>query len=284
MKKTLLFLWCSAIMGIASAQDTIAAWTFPTSIKTPTTGLAINMGRFIGTENDVTRPITFTTGQVSGDTAATTIGWNNGVMSKYWILKFKTTGYTNIKISSKQRSGNQNSGGPKEFLIQWSKGSPASWSNITNDTIRCGNDWTSGVVSNLTFPAAADTATSNISVRWVLATDINLTGTAIDTLATTKIDDIIITGTAINTGIETILYSYNSLEVYPNPSTGIISINNANDFEQVIIYNQIGAVVFEQKTIPSTMSIDLSVFGKGIYYLNMKSANGTYISKKVIII
>lgn len=284
MKKTILFLICSAFMGIASAQDTIAAWTFPTSIKTPTSGLSINMGRFIGTEDDASRPISFTTGQTSGDTAATTIGWNNGVMTKYWILKFKTVGYKDIKISSKQKAGNQDGGGPKEFLIQWSKGSPASWSNITNDTIRCANDWTSGVVSNIPLPAGADTASSNISVRWVLATDINTSGTAIDTLATTKIDDIIVTGTSISTGIETILFEANSIHVFPNPSTGIITINSSEDLDQVVIYNHIGAVVFEQKSIPSKLDIDLSQYGNGIYYINLKKTNGDQVCKKIIVI
>ncbi len=283
MKKTLLFLFCSAIMGIASAQDTIAAWTFPTSIKTPTTGLSINMARFIGTENDTLHPINFTTGQVSGDTAATSIGWNNGVMTKYWLVKFKTTGYKDIKISSKQRAGNQNGGGPKEFLLQWKKGT-AAWANVIDDTIRCANDWTSGVVNEAAFPAAADTATSNISVRWVLATDLNTSGTAIDTLAVSKIDDIIITGTAVSTGLTEVLYSATSINVYPNPSTGLVNIVSNDVLESVMVYNQLGAVVFEQKNTPMTTTIDLSTFGRGIYFINLRDKAGELTSKKVVIL
>jgi hypothetical protein len=283
MKKTLLFLFCSAIMGIASAQDTIAAWTFPTSIKTPTTGLSINMGRYIGTEVDSIRPITFTSGQISGDTAATTIGWNNGVMTKYWILKFKTTGYTDIKISSKQRAGNQNGGGPKEFLLQWKMGT-ASWANVIDDTIRCANDWTSGVVNEAAFPAAADSSSSNISVRWVLATDLNTSGTAIDTLAVSKIDDIIITGTAITTGLTEVLYSATSINIYPNPSTGLVNIVSNDVLESVMVYNQLGAVVFEQKNTPMTTTIDLSNFGRGIYFINLRDKEGETTSKKVVIL
>ncbi len=284
MKKTLLFLFCSAIMGITSAQDTIAAWTFPTSIKTPTTGLSINMGRFIGTEDDAARPITFTTGQISGDTVATTIGWNSGVMTKYWLVKFKTTGYTDIKISSKQRAGNQNGGGPKEFIIQWSKGSPTNWQNLTSDTIRCANDWTSGVVNEAAFPAAADTASSNISVRWVLATYLNTTGTAIDTLAVSKIDDIIVTGTAVTTGLTEVLFSASSINVYPNPSTGLVNIVSNDVLESVMVYNQLGAVVLEQTNVPMNTTIDLSSFGRGLYFINLRNKEGELTSKKVVIL
>jgi len=283
MKKTLLFLSCIACMAMAMGQDTIAAWTFPTSIKTPTTGLSINMPRFIGTENDTLHPIYFTTGQVSGDTAATSIGWNNGVGTKYWILKFKTTGYKDIKISSKQRAGAQNGGGPKDFLIQWKVGT-ASYANIVDDTIRVANDWTTGVVTEAAFPAGADTSASNISVRWVLASDLNTSGTAIDTLAISKIDDIIITGTSISTGVEEVLYEAASMNVYPNPSTGIVNIVSNDMLENVTVYNQIGAVVFEQKSVAQKLSIDLSQFGRGIYYVSMKNSEGKTNAKKIVVL
>jgi hypothetical protein len=241
------------------------------------------MARFIGTEIDSIRPITFTSGQVTGDTAATTIGWNNGVMTKYWILKFKSTGYHDIKISSKQRAGNQNGGGPKEFLLQWKKGS-AAWANVINDTIRCANDWTSGVVTEAAFPAGADTASSNISVRWVLARDLNTSGTAIDTLAVSKIDDIIITGTAVSSGISEVLYASNSINVYPNPSTGLVNIVSNDVLESIMVYNQLGAVVFEQKSAPMNTTIDLSTFGRGIYFINLRDNAGELTSKKVVIL
>lgn len=284
MKKTLLFLCCSAMISFASAQDTIAAWTFPTSIKTPTTGISANMGRFIGTEDDAVREITFTTGQATGDTAATTVGWDAGAMTKYWILKFKTTGYKDIKISSKQRAGGSNGGGPKEFLIQWSKGSPANFVNLINDTICCANDWTSGVVNEAAFPAGADTATSNISVRWVLATDLNTSGAAIDPLAVSKIDDIIVTGTQITTGLTEVLYSASSIQIFPNPSTGLVNIESVNILETIMVYNQIGAIVFQQNNPAMKTTIDLSAFGRGIYFINLRDDEGNMTSKKVVIL
>lgn len=283
MKKTLLFLSCIIFVTLAMGQDTIAGWTFPTSIKTPSFGLSINSPRFIGTENDTLRPIYFTTGQVVPDTAATTIGWNNGVGTKYWIVKFKTTGYRDIKISSKQRAGNQNGGGPKDFLIQWKKGT-ASYANIIDDTIRCANEWTTGVVTEAAFPSTADTATSNITVRWVLASDLNTSGTSIDTLGISKIDDIIVTGTSVTTGISEVLYESAFINVYPNPTTGIVNIVSNNTMKNITVYNQLGAIVFEQNAVTEQLTINLSQFGRGIYYIKANNELGKTISQKIIVL
>ena len=283
MKRTLLFLFSIALFSVATAQDTIVGWSFPHAQTTPNQGLAINSGRFIGTEDDTNHPVYFTNGIGSGDTAATAIGWNNGVMTKYWTVKFKTTGYENIKISSKQRAGSQNGGGPKEFLIQWRKGSSAAWANIIDDTIRVANDWDAGVVVDAAFPATADTATSNISVRWVIATDLNTSGTAIDTLATSKIDDIIVTGTSINTGLTEVLYTANEVNIYPNPSTGIINITSYDVIESIKVYNQLGSLVFEQNNATTNTSIDMSQFGKGIYFVNLCMHDGEIKNQKVVI-
>lgn len=283
MKRTLLFLFCIALLSAASAQDTIAGWTFPGSQLTPNLGLAINSSRFIGTEDDATHPVYFTNGIGSGDTAATAIGWNNGVMTKYWTVKFKTTGYENIKISSKQRAGSQNGGGPKEFLIQWRKGSSAAWANIIDDTIRVANDWDAGVVVAAALPSGADTASSSVSVRWVIATDMNTSGTAIDTLATSKIDDIIVTGTSISTGLTEVLYTANEINIYPNPSTGIINIVSSDVVESIKVYNQLGSLVFEQNNASANTSIDMSQFGKGIYFINLRNHQGVSKNHKVVI-
>ncbi len=283
MKKTLLIISCFAAMSFTMAQDTIVGWSFPNSQLTPNYGLAINASRFIGTEDDVARPTTYTTGQVTGDSAATTTGWDNGVGTKYWTLKFKTDGYKDIKISSKQRAGNQNGGGPKDFLIQWRKGSAATWENISNDTIHCANDWATGVVSEVQLPSGADTATSNISVRWVLSSNLNTSGTTIDPLAISKIDDIIVTGTAANVGIEEILYSSNSINIYPNPSNGIIKIVSDKSISNIEIINQIGSVVYAKNDNLTELNIDLSAYGSGIYFIRLKDLEGLQYNKKIIV-
>jgi hypothetical protein len=42
-------------------------------------------------------------------------------------------------------------------------------------------------------------------------------------------------------------------------------------------------MVFEQKSIPTKMNIDLSQFGSGLYYVNLKNSNGDQVCKKIII-
>lgn len=281
MKKTILLLAGLALMFYVSAQDVIVGWTFPYSVKTPDQGLSINSSRYIGTESDAARPTYFTNGQTSGDTAATVIGWHNGTGTKYWIVKFKTTGYKDIKISSKQRAGNQNGGGPRDFVIQWKKGS-ASWTNIINDTIHVANDWTTGVVTDAAFPAGADTATSNISVRWVMATDTNITGMLTDSLAISKIDDIIVKGTAVGSGLEEVIYS-SSVNIYPNPSTGIFRIESTEKIESFQVINNLGAVILNEKPLSNQLNFDLLQSGKGYYLVRLTFENGLQTLRKVIV-
>ena len=79
------------------------------------------------------------------------------------------------------------------------------------------------------------------------------------------------------------------LKVYPNPNKGIfeLEINNYTNDCQLMIYNQTGQIIFNEKinTLSATntkKSIDLSKYPKGIYLLNLKYSNGI-LSRKVVI-
>lgn len=75
----------------------------------------------------------------------------------------------------------------------------------------------------------------------------------------------------------------NSTEVFPNPTSGIISIDVDNQIQsEVVIYNNTWQKVIT-KTISSESSfIDLSELQNGIYYVYIQNENGT-TSKKIVL-
>jgi hypothetical protein len=75
----------------------------------------------------------------------------------------------------------------------------------------------------------------------------------------------------------------NTITVYPNPTSGIVHIDNAL-LEKVIVYDVLGntikTVLFHNNT--STNSIDLSSLSKGTYFLLLKNM-GLTSTRKIII-
>ena len=78
----------------------------------------------------------------------------------------------------------------------------------------------------------------------------------------------------------------NSVEIYPNPSTGILTINASNlntDNLSIIVYDLLGSEIYEFKNINTfPFKIDLNQLSNGIYYFKINSIDKT-MSKKIII-
>ncbi|MEI6694680.1 MAG: T9SS type A sorting domain-containing protein [Bacteroidota bacterium] len=284
MKKTLLILAFIAISMSNFAQDTIIGFSFPlndTVSKYPNKGLISNLGNVLRFENAATSTndsITFTNGVTTGDYAATTTKWDNGDTIKSWTIKFKASNYTNFKISSKQRGGGTTPG-PKNFQIQW-RLNAGTYADVPNGAIICANDWTTGVVNQLPLPITGQ-GTAYIYVRWLMKGNLDVNGGTVAATGVSKIDDILITAT--NTvGIEETVYK-NETNIYPNPSTGIFTINTSKTINEVKIYTILGKLVSTIKSVPTNNSIDLSAFGNGIYFVNIKYDDKTNYTTKLIV-
>jgi hypothetical protein len=284
MKKTLLFIAMFIITLSVNAQDTISGFSFPandTISRFPNFGLTTNRNYDIRKEDSTTSvvdSISFTNGVTTGDYAATTTKWDNGANRKFWSLKFKAPNYTNFKVSSKQRSGGANSG-PKFFKLQW-RLSAGTYADVANGAIICANDWTTGVLNQIPVPITGQ-GTGSIYLRWIMTSNEDLVGGSVTASGVSKIDDIIITAT--NTvGIEETIYT-NTVNIYPNPSNGLITIEAADAVNEIMVYNTLGSLVFHSK--PSTLinSIDLSGFGKGIYFMNVRYDDNSYYTGKVVV-
>lgn len=66
------------------------------------------------------------------------------------------------------------------------------------------------------------------------------------------------------------------VSVFPNPTSGVVKIE-AEGVENVKVYNALGEMVFVSET---TDSIDLSVYGTGIYLIRIKTVDGV-VTKRI---
>jgi len=261
------------------AQDTLVKWTFPTDALTDTVQNgtnSLNLTRYITTEGG-TSAKTMTNGVTTGDYAVTASGWDNGVDLKNWNIKFKVTGYTNIKLSSKQRSGN-NPKGPKDFKAQY-KISGGTWTDIPTATITLGNDWTTGVLDAVALPSDIDNSTSSIYVRWIMTSNLDLDGVDVTSAAISKIDDIIITGISTS-GIEETLFAQSS--VYPNPASDLVTVNSFENITNLFVYNLAGQCVYQAMPFGKSSTLSVSDLEKGIYLVKVITEESEINHKLVV--
>ena len=89
-------------------------------------------------------------------------------------------------------------------------------------------------------------------------------------------------GNNSNAGINTISSSLNH-HVYPNPSLGKIYIEREFTENEVFeLQNNLGAVIFETELSSTKSELNLSV-SPGIYYYEIKQANGSFFRNKIVI-
>ncbi|MBN2891802.1 MAG: T9SS type A sorting domain-containing protein [Bacteroidales bacterium] len=95
-----------------------------------------------------------------------------------------------------------------------------------------------------------------------------------------EVDTIIEDWTVIINGYSDILEVNEQMQVYPNPSTGIIYLPDYKKIETILIYDIEGR--FVSKIIPSQNEQNLGVLPKGIYILVMKTHDSLF-SQKIIL-
>ncbi len=77
--------------------------------------------------------------------------------------------------------------------------------------------------------------------------------------------------------------SKNSINLYPNPTNGIVMINQSsinNSNYEIQVYDVFGKLILSQNNIPT---IDLSNFANGIYSLELKSTNNGLQKSKIVL-
>lgn len=276
---SIVFLTLSLFINSLLAQDTLVKWTFPAGALTDTVQNgtnSLNLTRWI-TTNGGTSVMSMTNGQVTGDYAVTASDWDNGSDLKNWNIEFKTTGYTNIKLSSKQRAGN-NPKGPKDWKAQYRVGSSGTWTDIPTASITLANDWTTGVLNAVLLPTECDDNVSSIYVRWIMTSNLDIAGVTVTSTATSKIDDIIVTGTSVS-GIESNSFE-NLVQIYPNPNSGSFTFKNISDVKTIRIFNTVGKCVYETETFIDNR-VNVSDIDKGLYFIQFTTLKNKQYSSKI---
>lgn len=282
MKKHLLLFTAILITGSLFAQDTITGWTFPVNSGPDSLnanlGLPGNLGydiRFEGT--DTTYNTIFFVDGTSGFAAATT-GWDNGIDEKFWSIKFKAENYSSFKVSSAQSSDAINPG-PRDFKLQW-RLSGGTYADIDGGTITVGEDWTTGVVTELPVPITGQ-GTSSVYIRWILTSNTNTAGGTLDNHGVSMIDDILVT--AVSTlGVNEILYT-NQVTVAPNPMEGMFRISTRVPAERISIYAMNGTKVYETFATQQTTSLNLDL-PSGLYLVKvqLKGSDDVYTTRVIV--
>ena len=137
-------------------------------------------------------------------TASASGGWASGSGADYWEVSMVTAGYYNLKVSSAQRSSNT---GPKDFKLQYKIGAGGTYTDVPGGTISVGNNWTSGVLTSISLPAACENKIS-VFLRWIMTSNTAVNLAAVATTGTSAIDNISVIGNA-----GTFVSGYNNLSV-----------------------------------------------------------------------
>lgn len=179
---------------------TLVEWTFPNSSADATADAATS------TPDNTTQTIlsgrtsscgtalpaidfTVTGVQASPDKCANSTGWDAGSGCKYWEVTVNTTGFTTLKVSSKQRSSNT---GPKEFKLQYKVGS-GTYADVTGGSVTVANNFTTGVLSDIDLPSGCNNQPA-VYLRWIMTSNTSVSNGTVASGGTSRIDEIKITG------------------------------------------------------------------------------------------
>lgn len=149
--------------------------------------------------------------------AASSSNWDfdEEIESKYWLATISTENLESIILSSKQYGSNS---GPKDFKLQVSLDSE-SWTDVTGGNIEVGNNWSSGVLDQVSLPEGVSDQPV-VYIRWLLNSYERIDGEEpVSSTGKSRIDDIVITG--INPNSERV-------EVWPGDTNNDGTVNETD--------------------------------------------------------
>jgi hypothetical protein len=91
-------------------------------------------------------------------------------------------------------------------------------------------------------------------------------------------DEAMTEGVEVEIDVQSITELANNVSIYPNPTSGTVTIVAAN-FARVEIYNTVGQLV-ETKTVKS---FDVSTYNTGVYFFKVYDANNNSVTKRVMV-
>ncbi len=126
-----------------------------------------------------------------GDYCLTSSEWAGGFDSvKNYSISFSTIFYTDIRISSRQKSSGT---GPKHFKLQYKVGVSGVWTNLAGGKIHTLTDTFPTGTTNYYLPLECNNQ-SKVRIRWIMSSDSSVNNGIVDASGTSSIDNIIIQG------------------------------------------------------------------------------------------
>ncbi len=219
-----VFLFLQSFSGL-KAQDTLVYWNFPIHSQVATGGISVNTSKIISRESSFSGNYQYSASDAPGslgDSCIYTSAWNSGSGTKYWQIELSTAQHNDIKVFSKQTSSGT---GPQDFVLEYSLNN-VDWYQVGGSTITIAtaNDWTSGVLTNLPLPAVCFDQ-PNVFLRWIMASDISVSGGTVASAGTSKIDDIYIIGHSVSAPVVTQAYAISDSVVIAKFSKSVDSIS-----------------------------------------------------------
>jgi hypothetical protein len=169
-----------------SFRYSIASWNFDGETLLPSGAAAVNRNASLQIAGATI------TGFLAGFSgmAVNSNRWSNTDAGPcYWMVEISTTGFVSLEVSSRQYGSGT---GPRDFRLEYSIDG-FEWNAAAGGEITVGNNWTSGRVDGLPLPAVLEDR-ERVLLRWIITSDISISGAVTGPTGTNRIDDILISG------------------------------------------------------------------------------------------
>lgn len=228
----------------AADAEAVAEWVFASN-PNPTSDPSVDGNTFAATGGaDLTatlRPVaTDPLASYSYDSTEKSIryqGWDNGTGTKGWLVVLSTKGFTDLTVSSQQRSSGS---GPRDFALQISTDGQANWQdvgawqNVDGGVLAVANAWSSaGAIDKLPLPASA-AGKDQLAIRWLVTSTSSVSsgeGGLVGATGSSRIGNILVSGIPTGEPVERPTVSTGHL-----PATGSQSV--APDATISVTYNK----------------------------------------------
>ncbi|MEI6749405.1 MAG: lamin tail domain-containing protein, partial [Bacteroidales bacterium] len=174
-----------------SGQTMLVSWNFPNKSDDAISdeGIVANLSQAITTAGETGTLVFNFAGSTTN--AVTASRWTGGIDTKYWQVNFSTRLYSNIIISSKQRSS---ATGPRDFKMQYSINSGATWVDVAGASTTVADNFTTGMLKNVSLPQECSD-NPFVQLRWIMTSNTAVGGGFVTDGGISQIDDIEVRGT-----------------------------------------------------------------------------------------
>jgi len=226
--------------------------------------------------NDITPSCVGDMAIIDAGTGFDTYLWSTGDTTQFLLVNTPTLGQTTYYLTVTTSTGCEFTDSTIVDVVApntW-LGNDTSISSNENVTLYPGNYfdylWSSSSTSpQYVFDGSVGLGTYTV---WVQTTDY---------YGCVSSDTIIITVDSLVIDIEDI--NANNVQIYPNPTTGLIRIQNSeHSIKNVSVFDIYGREVLKQEVGSQKTDVDLSQQAKGIYIIKVRTERGVAVEKIVL--